>query len=488
MNAAVETSPSRPFWTSLAFWAPGLILTLAALLRVSAVGGELWYDEVWSWEFARQAQTPGEIFWGAHYHHDNNHKLNTLVLYVLPDGLPWWCYRVHSLVAGIVAVGLAMWLGKQQGQVEMILTGLLVGTSYWMVLYGVEARGYALALCFAFLAFGSLRLYLLEGKKSVLPLFWASVILGFLSHLTFLFCYVALLIWSVYHGARHRTSSREEFLHAVRCHAIPGLFCVLLYLVDLRKTELGGGSALSVTQVLGRLLGLGVGAGPLPWLLISMLALAVALAGLVLLYREGSTAWVFFAVVILAQPIVFLIKRPPFVFERYFLLSFTFWLILAGHLLAWVWLRSRVDKVVVVAVVALVCLGNTAEVLRFREQGRGQFLDALAVIERRTAGNEVILTADHDYHIEKMVEFYAPYLHSAKAISYQKRDSLPEAGVEWLIVHRLDHRYPPGPTARDARGNLYHLVRGFPCNNHAGWHWFVYRNAQGYAEHAHVMR
>src|SRR6516162_379999 len=79
------------------------LLALAALLRLGALRAEFWFDEIWSWEFARGAGSGWEIFAGAHHHHDNNHKLNTLFLWLCPDGMAWWGYRLHSFVAGLAA-------------------------------------------------------------------------------------------------------------------------------------------------------------------------------------------------------------------------------------------------------------------------------------------------------------------------------------------------------------------------------------------------
>ena len=83
------------------------ILALAALLRLGLMRTEFWFDEIWSWEFARAAASPWQVFAGEHHHHDNNHKLNTLLLSLYPQGADWWCYRLHSFVAGLGAVAFA---------------------------------------------------------------------------------------------------------------------------------------------------------------------------------------------------------------------------------------------------------------------------------------------------------------------------------------------------------------------------------------------
>src|SRR5690348_2096975 len=77
-----------------------LSLLLAMALRLGAMDAEFWFDEIWSWEFARAAASPWQVFAGANQHHDNNHKLNTLYLWFCPATSGWWVYRLHSFLAG----------------------------------------------------------------------------------------------------------------------------------------------------------------------------------------------------------------------------------------------------------------------------------------------------------------------------------------------------------------------------------------------------
>ena len=57
------------------------LLVLSAGLRLLAARGDLWLDELWSLSFARQMTSPLDV-WTA-IHHDNNHPLNTLYLFVV---------------------------------------------------------------------------------------------------------------------------------------------------------------------------------------------------------------------------------------------------------------------------------------------------------------------------------------------------------------------------------------------------------------------
>ena len=75
---------------------------VSAGLRLLAARGDLWLDELWSLSFARQMTSPLDV-WTA-IHHDNNHPLNTLYLFVVvhlvgAHASPM-LFRLLSLVSG----------------------------------------------------------------------------------------------------------------------------------------------------------------------------------------------------------------------------------------------------------------------------------------------------------------------------------------------------------------------------------------------------
>jgi hypothetical protein len=467
---------SSPCWL-LPVLLPGL-LALAALLRLGALRAEFWFDEIWSWEFARAAGSPWELVAGAHHHHDNNHKLNTLYLWLCPDGVAWWCYRLHSFAAGLVSVVLAVLIARRRGQAEAVFAALLFATNYWLAVASTEARGYALAVSFALLAFYALEGYFTGGGWRMLVLFWVSVLLGFAAHLTFIHCYLALGLWSVYHFARRRSPARSEIRELLICHAVPSLFFVVLYLVDIRRMQFGGGPPVPTTEVLGRLLGLGLGVSSSPmWFVpVAVFALVVFGIGLRLLATNPQNSWLFFAVAVVGSPALFLLGKPAFLFERYFLISFVFFLLLLSYVLAWLWRSSRPGAFLAGTMALAIAAGGAWQIRGFERAGRGHFLDALAWIEYETPGSVVAVSGDYDFRVQKFYTFYVPYLDTSKQVTYQPQDTLPAEGVDWLLVHRLDDRHPPEPRMYDTLGNAYRRVGDFPIHSFGGWSWYVFRN------------
>ncbi len=458
-------------------------LAVAALLRLGAMGAEFWFDEIWSWEFARDAASPWQIFTGARHHHDNNHKLNTLFLWLYPASAGWWLYRLHSFFAGLATVAVAAMTARRRGRAEAVFAALLFAVNYWLVLCSAEARGYALAICFALAAFYALEGYLTGGSRRMLVLFWSSVILGFAAHLTFIHCYLALGLWSVYQVARRRLSPRAEIGQLLACHLVPSLFFVSLYVVDIRHMQLGGAPPTPVPIVLGRLIGLGLGVTPsdLGSAAAIVFALLSLVLGLRLLAREDHHVWLFFIITILGSPALFLLGKPMFLFERYFLVSFAFFLLLLSYVLGSLWRRSRGGAFAAVILTLVLLTGNLRQIAAFERGGRGHFLDALAYIDRESPPGEVSVCGDYDFRVQKFYRFYVPYLRGEERFRYHEQELLPSHGADWLLVHRLDANHPPPPRMYDVDGNAYERVQDFSAAVFGGWNWHVYRNERAVA-------
>jgi hypothetical protein len=453
------------------------ILALAALLRLGLMRSEFWFDEIWSWEFARSAATPWQIFTGPEQHHDNNHKLNTLFLWLYPTGVGWWWYRLHSFVAGLATVLIAARIAWRRGGAEAIFAALLFAGNYWLVLCAAEARGYALAVCFALLALYAFEDYLTRGERWKLVLFWLSVVLGFCAHLTFLHAYLAFVLWSVYHGARRRLPPRTELRQLLLCHAVPGLFFVALYLVDLRHMRLGGAPPQPTSQVVGRLLSLGLGgSAEATWAVpLALFAVLVLGGGLRLLARDEHQTWLVFAVAIVGSPALFLLGKPAYLFERYFLIAWAFFLLLLGYVLGWLWRHSRAGAFIALVLAGGITAGSSEQISAFGCGGRGHFLDVLTYLDRQSPPGEVHLGGDYDFRVHKFYSFYVPYVKGEQRFHYDEQAKLPRHGADWLLVHRLDHRSPPHPSMYDVDNNVYQHDRDFPAAAFGGWHWVVYR-------------
>jgi hypothetical protein len=209
--------------------------------------------------------------------------------------------------------------------------------------------------------------------------------------------------------------------------------------------------------------------------------LLVVALGLRLLAREEHHVWLFFAVAILGSPALFLLGKPAYLFERYFLVSYVFFLLLLSYVLGSLWRRSRAGAVAAVVLTLGLLAGNIRQVVDFERGGRGHFLDALAYIDQQSPPGEVSVCGDYDFRVRKFYQFYVPYLGAEERLHYREQESLPPRGADWLLVHRLDDRHPPPPRMLDGDGNAYEHVRDFPAATFGGWSWHVYRNDHAFA-------
>ena len=195
-------------------------VAIAVVLRIAAARGELWFDEVWSIRLVQEhVRSPADIV--LRLKHDGNHMLNTMVEYLVgPDGGSW-SYRWPAVLFGSATVVLAAWVQRRRGWATAFAAAVLCGSSYWLVHYSSEARGYAYLSFFMLLAYAALW-EAEEGRRWKWEvLYAASCILGFLAHPLFLNLYMAAQLWSWL--PLPRLPRREIVVRALCRTIVPGL-------------------------------------------------------------------------------------------------------------------------------------------------------------------------------------------------------------------------------------------------------------------------
>ena len=171
------------------------VIAVAAIgLRLGAMRGDLMLDEIWTLLLAVNVQSVWEIFF---LNHDNNHILNTLIVYGLGTNSPPIAYRIPATLAGCLALWFGYRVGCRNGKVSGTVVLFLLGLSHVCILYGTEARGYAYLTCATLAAWWALDKFLDEPSEKYAALFAFFVALGFLSQLPFAFAYAGLGVYSV---------------------------------------------------------------------------------------------------------------------------------------------------------------------------------------------------------------------------------------------------------------------------------------------------
>jgi uncharacterized membrane protein len=456
------------------------ITALAAIVRIWAAQDEFWFDEIWTLLGLQQnIHSPLEIFTA---HHDNNHYLMTLWMYLVAPQRDWFVYRLPSVAAGVGTVVLAAHFARRFGAAASVLAALLTGGSFMLIVYASEARGYAMAGFFALAALLALDRFLVRRSITACAAFAVATALGTLSHLTFVQVYCGAAAWSLLSLCNSAATRREAIGSWARLHAAPVAFFATLYAVDVRSLSFGGGDPYVMRDVLANAMALALGGNatrPM-WALVNVLLVAVIGAtAIVALVREKADIWPLFTVAIFVAPAVFLsLDRPAVLHERYFYLNVLLFLVLLAFLLSRLLRHGRVGRATATVALALVLVGNGKRTYDFLRLGRGHFLDALDYMAERSTEVDIHIAGDAEFGYQLYAAFYAPYARPGHRFLFEKLAPHMEVEPEWIMFNSVAQSYNPAATIRDVSGrDAYVLARVFRFSGLSGANFALYRRA-----------
>jgi hypothetical protein len=480
---SAPASRSMPRWK---FQSAAVILAcgLASLLIIAAARGDLWLDEILSIRLSQLARRPWDVFLSPPLIHDNNHALNTLYLYCVPAGSPFWAYRLLAVASGIGSLALLARVAlRQWGQVEAVATVSLAGTSYPLILYLSEARGYAPAIFFGLLAFDQLSLNLEEFRWRRVFGFWVASILGVLSQSTFVILSGAFLILQLAGAIRARRKSSFQLKPFFWQQIAPVLFIGLWWLAFVSRMAIAGGPIYDKREVVQQAAALLIGMPDVaPFQELSLgIVLAVVASGAWSLWRERNIHWVFYpSVLVLVPAAMILITQPQFFYFRYLLVSFPFFYLLTAYLICRLFRQASLPfRGLLIAAMALMIIGQAARIVPLLTLGRGHYLQALQEIAEADTEPVVRVGSDHDFRNGLLVDFYAPLVSDGKKIEYIAQSRLSEFPPGWIIAHNQDMNFTPEPRLAIPGVGNYRLVREWPYGGVSGWSWSVYRRETG---------
>ncbi len=452
------------------------LVVLGALLRLPGLFTDLALDEIWSLSYASTLTSPLGVF--TEVHHDSNHWLNTLFLYLLGDR-PGWIYRLPSYFAGAGAVAMA-WratcalLRRDDALLEPALGAGLVAVSFPLVFYGSEARGYGTLIFFTLLALDMLLRYAQTRRRAFKIGYWLATVLGFLSHLVFVHLFAGAVIWALVALRRDEEGDLPDDL--LRMNWVPMVFLGLLFVVDLRLLTFGGGPDYVLHEVVTQAASLALG-GPHDGPLASNAAVFAALVfagALAWLKLKGDNRWILLGVTGVFFPaLITLVTQPAFLFPRYYLVSMiVFQLVLALGLGRGARAKSLWGKGLAALVLTLVVAGHSLNLRSFWQRGRGHYREAVTLMAARSVSDRIRIGGDHPFRTKTLLDYYQRFAGN-RVLDYVENPG--PRGVEWWITHSLDAAYDPPRTERDGAGNAYVLERSFACGRLSGFRWFVYR-------------
>ena len=460
-------------------WLAGLCVLFVAA-RVWGLFTDFWLDEIWALDVVGRIASPLDVFTRVHF--DTNHWLYSLLLFGIGPREGWIAYRLPALAAGVASLPLVFAIARREGELAGGIGLLLAGSSFLLIEYSSEARGYALAVFFALGAFHALRRFFESGRASWCVAFNVCCALGLLSHLTFLFPYAGFLAWSIAEGLTRPFRPVAACRRIASCHAVPVLLYLALYLVDIRHIQHGGGPETSLAAVIGRLSALTLGLPDAPLLPQVAIALCAGIAaiGAWQLWKSGSREWVFYAVTLLVSPACIVMARAqdfPYWTERHFLVCVPFLLLLLTVVLARVADSGRVGRAAAFSLLALYLAGNSVRTLEFLRFGRGHYRDAVEYIFAHSSASDVSVGSDHDFRNGMLLTYYGRYAPPGRRLVYFSGDGWPREGPQWLIIHSTDESHVASPQHIVDGRIKYVLSKQFPFSGVSGWHWDLYLRA-----------
>lgn len=456
-----------------------LIAAAAILIRVLAAFNDLWMDEIWSIELVRELHSALGVF--TQTHHDNNHYLNSLFIYFCGQRGNWPGYRILSEIAGVGTIVLAWFIGARRGKPTAFFSMFLVSFSYVLILYSSETRGYALLVFFCFACLLILQNFLAKPRWQLAALFSLSAVLGLTSHLTFFIFLCASLVWFCVHLFQRNCSIARTAQWAFACYALPLLYLVTLYFVDLRYLQIGGGTPIRILDGYRATLAWAFGgpnASPWQWLTVTLSVLGLV-AGLLLLMRAHSDEWILFLSAIVVMPLAMaLIDRGTLHYVRYFIIALAFLLLLLATVLGRLFESGRLGKIACAFLCLMFVALNGRNVESLLKFGRGHITEAVNFMVQSTKGpSPFTFGGEQDFRIHFVLAFYWREMMGDTPKAYYDHESWPAEGPEWVIFHKesFTQPVPPGKTFFDRFGNWYELVRSYPTAPLSGVHWFLYR-------------
>jgi len=453
-----------------------LLVGLGVLARILASSSELWLDEIWTLYGTRELGTAGEVF--TKFWSSNNHHLYSLFYYALGDQGSWFLYRLPSLIAGTLTIPLVWLVTRPAGRLGAAVAATLTATSYVMIHFASEARGYSLVVFFAVATLYTARRYLEGFRWSWAILFWLCPCLGFLSHLMYSLAFAGACIWLPVQLFMMQRQVRGALLRSLQVLGVPIAFFAWFYLSVVRHIAVGGGPLFTWPAILTKTLsyaGGGPASGPVATV-VALLTAAIFVYVVIRMRKEGSGEWLFFGTVIFVAPaLTLLAQQPDVMFVRYFVISMVLSYVAVGYWAASLCRRGQQQRMAIGIALLLFVIGNGVNVANLLRHGRGAYTEGMRFMVENTPGDVVTFTTDHAPRNGLVMDYYKRFIKTEKQFRHMPDYPATVPPPVWLILHRIGEFTDIRENAGDRYGNAYVLVRHVPYSDMSGWHWFLYR-------------
>jgi len=447
-----------------------LIVLCGIILRVACADNELWFDEIVSISLPSSVQNWWQIFT---YYFDNNHILNSIYLHFADSTNPIKA-RALSIVGGVVS----LFVIAKHPQNKFLLP--LFSFSYPLALYSSEARGYATMIAAVLVAYKLLQSKILSSITGKI-IWYATCLIGILSHISFLFFYLGVLSYAAYQSWQNRNSIKQNLiLH------IPVLcFSGILYFAFYRHLPPSSGPIIEPLEILINTLSSAVG-GPIisPYNLeqaIVAIAIAFGFALLILLEllfqlrKRSALGPLYLTILVIVPTIIVLTHTTTPLFPRYFLVPIVFSYLLLGSLGARLWQTNLAGRSLVILIGLFFVSGNLVQIKNLFINGRGQYKFAMEEFNNK---ENLIVSTDHAIRNQIITDYYQQHFPTQYNLNVKFLGDLPAPtdGSQYYLAHSQDPFKPVPITVFSLSGREFKLIRETSTAALSGWRVFLYKS------------
>ncbi len=476
MTDAAPTTPTAPP-SAFRFWlVVGAIALVGLVLRVLGSLGELWLDEIWSLHFVAQQSSAWNVL--TQFNNETNHHLMSLWMWCVGADKPAWVYRAPSVVFGTLAVLIAARIGRRRSFTSGIMSAGVVSISYLMVHYASEARGYAMAVCMALLAYDALDLYLLHARRRDVLVYGVAVVVGVLGNLTFGIVALSLGFWAVV-GLYATQPARAALGRLILLHLIPLGGIGAIGWLSVRHMTPGDGPVLPLGTVVRETLTYAIGFPTASgWGTLACVAVIMTIFLLLgRLLRRRDVKVIFFASVIFVVPVMLLaLTGRPFVYPRYFLTGVCFASILFAFAMADLFDHTRWRGRC--AILILLCTwawGNLTLCFELARIGRGNFAGAIDDIVRASTDDQTRIGSLSDTRLFFIVGYHATHYDVSRRPVVVRQTDLATVRPNWILTAFSPAEVSTAPRRLQVAPRLeYVLVKVYPSVHLSGFPAGVY--------------
>jgi hypothetical protein len=382
-------------------------------------------------------------------------------------------------------------LNDREGSGPLVTWLILIATSYPVILYCTEARGYSLTVLMSVIAYLSLR-HLIKSPSDSKAMFAFSIasIIGCISHAIYILFLAPAVAWIGY--CIITSTMRSDSQKLLRIALLPPvLVATVLTATFYTGMEIGGAPLLPYLEVAASTISVAFGGEPLSasspavtgWSIFwAVFMSTVCLSELFMWLRSKDPRAVLVALILITPWTAVAVLQPHFILPRYFLIQVVFAYLLMARFLCRLLGRNFVGKGVAVLMLLSIVIANTRHTYQLWSLGRSHFLQIFhsASTAPSVGGETPSLGGDQDFQNSLRLRYAKVRILGLVPLQYRR----PLAYVQsyrtshekplFIVRETLDAFEVLPPSFTLPSGATYNLIRTFKAPPLSSSHVYVY--------------